>query len=100
MTEELKNPYVNLPRAIMIGIPLVTFCYLGTLIRLIGHALSTTLHKYQPNSHRITVDTLQFTFSFSLALNVAYLTALSPETIIASEAVAAVCESCLCKSRA
>lgn len=31
-TEELKNPYVNLPRAIMIGIPLVTLCYFATNI--------------------------------------------------------------------
>merc|ERR550534_958075 len=28
ITEELKNPYTNLPRAIMIGIPLTTACYL------------------------------------------------------------------------
>ena len=27
ITEELKDPYVNLPRAISIGIPLVTVCY-------------------------------------------------------------------------
>ncbi|XP_077503474.1 L-type amino acid transporter sobremesa [Amblyomma americanum] len=27
ITEELINPYVNLPRSIMIGIPLVTLCY-------------------------------------------------------------------------
>ena len=29
VTEELKKPYVNLPRAVMIGIPLVTVCYLA-----------------------------------------------------------------------
>lgn len=31
-TEELQNPFVNLPRAIIIGIPLVTVCYLLTNI--------------------------------------------------------------------
>jgi len=50
ITEELKNPYVTLPRAIIIGIPLVIVCY--------------------------------------LAVNVAYLTVLSPESIISSAAVA------------
>ncbi|KAL3860836.1 hypothetical protein ACJMK2_010900 [Sinanodonta woodiana] len=32
ITEELKNPSKNLPRALMIGIPLVTVCYLLTNI--------------------------------------------------------------------
>lgn len=50
MTEELRNPYVNLPRAIMIGIPLVMACY--------------------------------------VSLNVAYLTVLSFDEIVKSEAVA------------
>ncbi len=52
MTEEIKNPYVNLPRAIMIGIPLVAVCY--------------------------------------LSVNVAYLTVLSPQALINSDAVAMV----------
>lgn len=29
VTEELRNPAVNLPRALMIGIPLVCLCYLS-----------------------------------------------------------------------
>lgn len=52
ITEELQDPSKNLPRAIMIGIPLVTFCY--------------------------------------VAVNIAYLTVLSPEEMIASSAVAVV----------
>ena len=52
ITEELENPAVNLPRAIMIGVPLVTVCY--------------------------------------VSINVAYLTVLSPEEMIASNAVAVV----------
>ncbi len=52
ITEELQNPSVNLPRAIMIGVPLVTVCY--------------------------------------VAVNIAYLTVLSPEEMIASNAVAVV----------
>ena len=50
VTEELKNPYVNLPRAIIIGCSVVTLFY--------------------------------------VAVNVAYLTALSPQSIIQSSAVA------------
>ena len=52
ITEELKNPDVNLPRAIIFGISLVTACY--------------------------------------LAINVAYLTVLSPAALIKSDAVAVV----------
>ena len=52
VTEELQNPSVNLPRALIIGIPLVMVCY--------------------------------------LAVNVAYLTALSPIELINSKAVAVV----------
>lgn len=32
ITEELKNPNINLPRGIMIGIPFVTFVYLSANI--------------------------------------------------------------------
>lgn len=50
VTEELVNPYVNLPRAIIIAIPLVTLCYVFT--------------------------------------NIAYLAALSPTELLASDVVA------------
>ena len=42
-TEELKNPYVNLPRAIMIGIPLVTACYLLTNLSYLAIMSKETL---------------------------------------------------------
>ncbi len=29
ITEEIENPSVNIPRAIMIGMPLVTICYVS-----------------------------------------------------------------------
>ncbi|XP_023236275.1 b(0,+)-type amino acid transporter 1-like [Centruroides sculpturatus] len=50
VTEELVNPYVNLPRAIIIAIPLVTLCYVFT--------------------------------------NIAYLAAMSPAELLASDVVA------------
>ena len=52
ITEELKDPYVNLPRAIVLGLSLVTCLY--------------------------------------LAVNVAYLSVLSPDQLIHSDAVAVV----------
>ncbi|XP_012934876.1 b(0,+)-type amino acid transporter 1 [Aplysia californica] len=42
-TEELKNPYVNLPRAIMLGIPLVTVCYLLTNLSYLAVMSKETL---------------------------------------------------------
>ncbi|XP_059156072.1 b(0,+)-type amino acid transporter 1-like [Physella acuta] len=42
-TEELKNPYVNLPRAIMLGIPLVTLCYLLTNLSYLAVMSKETL---------------------------------------------------------
>ncbi|CAL1301407.1 unnamed protein product [Larinioides sclopetarius] len=50
ITEELVDPHINLPRSIMIGIPLVTVCYVSA--------------------------------------NIAYFTVLSPNEILASDAVA------------
>uniref|UniRef100_T1J7A2 b(0,+)-type amino acid transporter 1 n=1 Tax=Strigamia maritima TaxID=126957 RepID=T1J7A2_STRMM len=50
VTEEIKNPYVNLPRAIMLGLPLVTICY--------------------------------------VLVNIAYLSVMSMDEILVSEAVA------------
>lgn len=55
MTEELKEPYKNLPRAIYISLPLVTAIY--------------------------------------VLANMAYLAALSRDEMIASNAIAVVCES-------
>lgn len=52
VTEEMKNPSVNLPRAIILGLTIVTCCF--------------------------------------LAVNVAYMSVLSFETIIHSDAVAVV----------
>lgn len=52
VVEELKNPLVNLPRALLIGLPTVMVCY--------------------------------------VFVNVAYLTVLSPEELVSSEAVAVV----------
>ncbi|XP_065202893.1 b(0,+)-type amino acid transporter 1 [Planococcus citri] len=49
-TEEIKNPSVNIPRAIFISIPLVTLCY--------------------------------------VLINISYLTVMSPQEMISSEAVA------------
>ncbi|CAG5133795.1 unnamed protein product [Candidula unifasciata] len=42
-TEELKNPFVNLPRAIMLGIPLVTVCYLLTNLSYLAVMSKETL---------------------------------------------------------
>lgn len=53
MTEELKDPYVNLPRAIYISLPLVTAIY--------------------------------------VLANMAYLAVLTPQEILASNAIAVVC---------
>ena len=53
MTEELKDPYKNLPRAIYISLPLVTGIY--------------------------------------VLANVAYLAVLTPQEMIASNAIAVVC---------
>ncbi|GBM49751.1 b(0,+)-type amino acid transporter 1 [Araneus ventricosus] len=50
VTEELIDPHINLPRSIMIGIPLVTVCYVLT--------------------------------------NISYFTVLSPDEVLASDAVA------------
>ena len=50
--EEIKDPLVNLPRAVLIAIPIVMVLY--------------------------------------LCVNIAYLTVLSPEELIASQAVAVV----------
>ncbi|XP_064466533.1 b(0,+)-type amino acid transporter 1-like [Ornithodoros turicata] len=43
ITEELVNPYVNLPRAIIIGIPLVTLCYVFVNLSYMSVMSSTEL---------------------------------------------------------
>ncbi|UYV81166.1 SLC7A9 [Cordylochernes scorpioides] len=43
ITEELINPYVTLPRALWIGIPLVTLCYIVTNIAYLAAMTSSEL---------------------------------------------------------
>ncbi|XP_077166264.1 B(0,+)-type amino acid transporter 1 [Paroedura picta] len=73
ITEELKNPYRNLPLAIVIGIPLVTVCY--TLINLSYFTVMTSTELLQSPAVAVTFgDRVLYPASWVVPLFVAFST--------------------------
>merc|ERR1719505_477840 len=72
MTEELTEPYVNLPRAIYISLPLVTFIYVSANIAYLA-VLSP--------SAMLASDAIAVTFIY-VSANIAYLAVLSPSAML------------------
>ncbi|XP_060109926.1 B(0,+)-type amino acid transporter 1 [Heteronotia binoei] len=71
ITEELKNPYRNLPLAIIIGIPLVTVCY--TLINLSYFTVMTSTELLQSPAVAVTFgDRILYPASWVVPLFVAF----------------------------
>lgn len=72
VTEELKNPYVNLPLAIAIGIPVVTLCYVLVNISYITVMSSAELLASEAVAvtwaHRV-LGVLSFVMPISVALS-------------------------------
>nr|XP_056718538.1 B(0,+)-type amino acid transporter 1 [Euleptes europaea] len=73
ITEELKNPYRNLPLAIIIGIPLVTVCY--TLINISYFTVMTSTELLQSPAVAVTFgDRILYPASWVVPLFVAFST--------------------------
>ncbi|XP_054856599.1 B(0,+)-type amino acid transporter 1 [Eublepharis macularius] len=71
ITEELKNPYRNLPLAIIIGIPLVTVCY--TLINISYFTVMTATELLQSPAVAVTFgDRVLYPASWVVPLFVAF----------------------------
>ncbi|XP_009901046.2 B(0,+)-type amino acid transporter 1 [Dryobates pubescens] len=73
ITEELKNPYRNLPLSIIIGIPLVTVCYV--LINLSYFTVMTSTELLQSQAVAVTFgDRVLYPASWVVPLFVAFST--------------------------
>ncbi|XP_055992722.1 B(0,+)-type amino acid transporter 1 [Sorex fumeus] len=73
ITEELKNPYRNLPRAIIIGIPLVTVCYV--LMNVSYFTVMTATELLQSQAVAVTFgDRVLYPASWVVPLFVAFST--------------------------
>ncbi|CAM4525453.1 hypothetical protein PO909_023899 [Leuciscus waleckii] len=73
ITEELKNPYKNLPLAIMIGIPLVTVCYI--LVNIAYFTVMTPVELLQSSAVAVTFgDRVLYPLSWVVPLFVVFST--------------------------
>ncbi|XP_046755420.1 B(0,+)-type amino acid transporter 1 isoform X1 [Gallus gallus] len=73
ITEELKNPYRNLPLSIIIGIPLVTICYV--LINISYFTVMTSTELLQSQAVAVTFgDRVLYPASWIIPLFVAFST--------------------------
>ncbi|KAF6079476.1 solute carrier family 7 member 9 [Phyllostomus discolor] len=73
ITEELRNPFRNLPQAIIIGIPLVTGCYI--LMNVSYFAVMTTTELLQSQAVAVTYgDRVLYPASWVVPLFVAFST--------------------------
>ncbi|XP_052005638.1 b(0,+)-type amino acid transporter 1 [Xyrauchen texanus] len=73
ITEELKNPYRNLPLAIIIGIPLVTVCYV--LVNIAYFSVMTPVELLQSSAVAVTFgDRVLYPFSWIVPLFVVFST--------------------------
>ncbi|XP_041930218.1 b(0,+)-type amino acid transporter 1-like isoform X1 [Alosa sapidissima] len=73
ITEELKNPYRNLPLAIIIGIPLVSVCYV--LVNIAYFSAMTPTHLLQSSAVAVTfADRVLYPMSWVVPLFVVFST--------------------------
>ncbi|XP_051562154.1 b(0,+)-type amino acid transporter 1-like [Myxocyprinus asiaticus] len=73
ITEELKNPYRNLPLAIITGIPLVTVCYI--LVNIAYFSVMTPVELLQSSAVAVTFgDRVLYPFAWVVPLFVVFST--------------------------